>query len=147
MDGWPCQCVSRYKGQRLASGSVKIFLQVITRLGWRNHEFGHFWGFCGFVAWTTRHRIIPRTRILPTPFSCESSTEGNGKWVSWMVDCLEICRASQAQCHCMICCAFNHIRKMPGIATLSFGLYITYRAIHNIGLYNWQRQKVLQKLC
>ena len=36
--------------------------------------------------------------------------------------------------------------KMPDITTLAFGLYITYRAILNIGLYNWQPQKRLQKL-
>ena len=53
-----------------------------------------------------------------------------------MVDCLEICCASQAHCHCMICCAFNHIRKMQDEATLGVGLYITYRTILNIGLYN-----------
>ena len=146
MDGWPCQCVSRYKGQRLASGSVKIFLQVITRLGWRNHEFGHFWGFCGFVAWTTRHRIIPRTRILPTPFSCESSTEGNGKWVSWMVDCQGICCASQAHCHYKICCAFNHICKTHVEAIHLSRIVITYRTILNIGLYNRYLQRELLKL-
>ena len=31
--------------------------------------------------------------------------------------------------------------KMPDITTLAFGLYITYRAILNIELYNWQPQK------
>lgn len=35
---------------------------------------------------------------------------------------------------------------MPDITTLAFGLYITYRDILNIGLYNWQPQKRLQKL-
>ena len=63
-----------------------------------------------------------------------------------MVDCLEICRASQAHFHCMICCALNHIRKMQDGATLWSGLYITYRAIPNIGLYNWLLQRGLLKL-
>ena len=39
-----------------------------------------------------------------------------------------------------------HIRKIPNIATLAFDLNITYRAILNIELYNWQLQKGLQKL-
>ena len=39
-----------------------------------------------------------------------------------------------------------HIRKIPNIATLAFDLNITYRAILNIELYNWQPQKRLQKL-
>ena len=36
--------------------------------------------------------------------------------------------------------------KMPDITTLAFGLYITYRAILNIGLYNWLLQKGLLEL-
>ena len=62
-----------------------------------------------------------------------------------MVGCLEICCASQAHCHCTICCAFNHIRKMQDEATLGVGLYITYRAILNIGSYNRLLQKGLLK--
>ena len=52
-----------------------------------------------------------------------------------MVDCLEICRASQAHCHCKICCAFNHIRKTQDEATLWSRIvyhlqgYTQYRAI------------------
>ena len=44
--------------------------------------------------------------------------KGKGKWAIGMVDCLEICRASQTHCHCTICCAFNHIRKTQDEATL-----------------------------
>jgi hypothetical protein len=36
--------------------------------------------------------------------------------------------------------------KMPDITTLAFGLYITYRTILNIGLYNRYQQRGLLKL-
>ena len=63
-----------------------------------------------------------------------------------MHDGQENCRASQARCHCMICCAFYHIRKTQFETTLLSRLYITYRAILNIWLYNWRLQKELLKL-
>ncbi|WP_158216054.1 hypothetical protein [Prevotella sp. P5-126] len=42
VDGWPSQRVSLYKDSKMALGSVKILSWVITPLGWRKPEFGHF---------------------------------------------------------------------------------------------------------
>ena len=58
-----------------------------------------------------------------------------------MVGLLEICCASQAHCHCKICCAFTTSVKRKMEPPFCFRLYIIYRAIHNIGLYNWHLQK------
>ena len=70
------------------------------------------------VARMTRHCVGFRARTLPTAYSRKSSTWGKGKWAIRMVDRMENCRASQAPCHFMICCAFNHIRKTQDEATL-----------------------------
>ena len=121
---------SLVEAQELASGHVKILSWVIMPIGWRDSEFGHFWGFWGIVAWKTRHRIGYRARILPTPFSRKPLTEGKGKWAICMVVHLEICRASQANRHYTICCAFDTFAKrnmMP-----SFGV----DCISPIGLYS-----------
>ena len=58
-----------------------------------------------------------------------------------MVVRLEICSALQAQCRCKICCAFTTSLKRKMEPPFGFRLSITYRAIHNIGLYNWHLQK------
>ena len=42
MDGWSCQRASPNKDSKLASESVEILLWVMTPLGWRIREFGHF---------------------------------------------------------------------------------------------------------
>ena len=125
---------SLVEAQELASGHVKILSWVIMPIGWRNSEFGRFWGFWGFVAWKARHRIGYRARILPTPFSRKPLTEGKGKWAICMVVHLEICSALQAQCRCKICCAFTTsvkyqtLRLLPLIWISPIGLY-QYRVI------------------
>ena len=94
MDGWPCQRVSPHKDSESASGSAKILSWVITPLGWRSREFGHFWGTCGFVVWITRHRIASRARTLPTACSRKSLKEGKRKmsnldgWSSGNLPCI-----------------------------------------------------------
>ena len=53
------------------------------------------------------------------------------------------CIASQSPLHDLL--RIWHIRKTQYDAILWSGLYITYRAILNIGLYNWLLQKGLLK--
>lgn len=80
-------------------------------LGRQNHEFGLFCGFCGFVSWMTRHRSVSEREHWQLSTVANLWKKGKGKWAIWMVGRLEICRASQVHWLCMICCAFNHIRK------------------------------------
>ena len=63
-----------------------------------------------------------------------------------MVGRLEICRASQANRHYTICCAFDTFAKRKMMSSFGADCIITYRAILNIGLYNWLLQTGLLKL-
>ena len=141
VDGWPCQRVSLYKDSKMASGSVKMLSWVMTHLGWQNHELEHFWGFWGFAAWMTRHRIGFRARTFPTAYCRKSLKEGKRKMSNWDGDWLEICCASQAQCRCKICCAFTTSVKCKMEPPFGFRLYITYRAILNMGYTNGSHKR------
>lgn len=146
MDGWPCQRVSLYKDPKSGSESVEVFLWVIIPLGQRRCEFGHFWGPCDFVAWMTKHRIGSKVRTLPTAYQSliferrEREMSNLDGWSSGNLPCI----ASQSPLHDLL--RIWHIRKTQDDVILWSGLYITYRAILNIGLYNWLLQTGLLKL-
>ena len=146
VDGWPCQRVSLYKDSKMGSESVEVLLWVIIPRGWRKPEFGHFWGFCGFGCLNdkTSHRL--QSENIAAPLQSQIFDRRERKMSN-----LHGCASGNLQCIAspmplQDLLRIYHIRKIPNIATLAFDLNITYRAILNIELYNWQLQKGLQKL-
>ena len=145
MDGWLCQRVNLYKDQKLASESVEILSWAITPPGWRSREFEQFWGFYGFgcMNYKTSHRFQGEDIadcLQSQIFDMRVKNEQLGWLVAW--------KSAVHRKPIAITRFAAHLSrpKMPDITTLAFGLYITYRAILNIGLYNWLLQKGLLKL-
>ena len=153
LEEWPYRCgriaLPAHKplveAQELASGHVKILSWAITPPGWRSREFEQFWGFYGFgcMNYKTSHRFQGEDIadcLQSQIFDMRVKNEQLGWLVAW--------KSAVHRKPIAITRFAAHLSRpiMPDITTLAFGLYITYRAILNIGLYNWQPQKRLQKL-
>lgn len=108
--------------------------------GWRSREFEQFWGFYGFgcMNYKTSHRFQGEDIadcLQSQIFDMRVKNELLGWLVAW--------KSAVHRKPIAITRFAAHLSrpKMPDITTLAFGLYITYRAILNIELYNWQPQK------
>ena len=146
MDGWPCQRVSLYKDSKMASGSVRILSWVMTHLGWqkkpRIRAFLRLLGLCCLND-KTSHRFQGENISDGLLSQIFERREKENEQLGWLI----VWKSAVHFQPIGITRFAAHLSrpKMPDITILAFGLYITYRAILNIELYNWLLQKGLLK--
>ena len=146
MDGWLCQRVNLYKDQKLASESVEILSWAITPPGWRSREFEQFWGFYGFgcMNYKTSHRFQGEDIadcLQSQIFDMRVKNEQLGWLVAWK-SAVHRKPIAITRFAAHLTTSAKRMSKPP----IWVGLYITYRTILNIGLYNRYLQRGLLKL-
>ena len=137
VDGWLCQRVSPHKDSKLAPGSVKILLWLIIPPGWRKPESGYFWSFCGFCCQNDEasHRFQDEDTADCLQSQFFERREKENEQLGW----LTVWKSAVHRKPIAIVWFAAHSTtsaKSKMKPPFGAGLYITYRAILNMGLYN-----------
>lgn len=121
----------------IVSGRTELFSWVLLRPRLRKSKFGRFCGFDGGLGCVKRDVVIGSNgkSVADCQKSLIFDRREKKNEIAAVSDRQKSAVHSKVITINMICCAFTTSGQCHTEPTIGFGMYITYRAIHDIGLY------------